>query len=138
MGGYSGLGLGLAIRQECLAELARWIGPGQKRWRRQGNHLIMSLPISVVRTLDTGENRQHSVIDKSDARLHTPSLKGVKVMVVDDEIDALGLVKRILERLRRNRDDVYVREACLNSLPTLRPKRRHHGHRNGRDGWLPP
>jgi signal transduction histidine kinase/CheY-like chemotaxis protein len=91
---YGGLGLGLAI-VKSLSELhggsvrVKSGGPGT------GTTFIISLPISVVHTLDAHENLRHTQVG-GGALLHTSDLNGIKVMVVDDEVDAVRLVQRIM------------------------------------------
>jgi signal transduction histidine kinase/CheY-like chemotaxis protein len=94
--GRSGLGLGLAI-VKSLAELHGGSVRVKSGGEGKGTTFIVSLPISVVHTLDAGENLQRTKIERNDSLLHTPDLKGIKVMMVDDEPDAIGLVKRIME-----------------------------------------
>lgn len=87
---YSGLGLGLAIVKSLTA-----LHGGSVRVKSggegKGSTFIVSLPISVVHTLDQAENRQRTKIEIEGPMLHTIDLKGIKVMVVDDEADAIGL-----------------------------------------------
>jgi signal transduction histidine kinase/CheY-like chemotaxis protein len=93
---YTGLGLGLAI-VKSLTELHGGSVRVKSGGEDKGTTFIVSLPVSVVHTLDTRENRQHSTTKRQGAWLRTPDLTGVKVMVVDNEADAIGLVKRIME-----------------------------------------
>src|SRR4029079_4090344 len=90
----AGLGLGLAIVKN-LAELhggsvrAKSGGPGK------GSTFIISLPISIVRSLTAGEARHHPTASIEVDVPPPPDLGGVRVMVVDDDADALELVKRV-------------------------------------------
>jgi signal transduction histidine kinase len=115
-----GLGLGLAIVKN-LAELhggsvrAKSGGPGK------GSTFIVSLPISVVRSLTAGEPGRHPMASMGADDLPCPDLSGVHVVVVDDDPDALTLVKRVLEK-RNARVTVFETGAgCLANLPALRP-----------------
>jgi len=118
--GYAGLGLGLAI-VKSLAELHGGSVRVKSGGEGNGTTFIVSLPISVVHTLDTSDNRRHTKVEPLDKLLHTADLKGVKVMVVDDEADAIGLVKRIMEDCGATVKGCTSGNECLECVPTLRP-----------------
>jgi signal transduction histidine kinase/CheY-like chemotaxis protein len=117
---YSGLGLGLAI-VKSLAELHGGSVRVKSGGEGKGTTFIVSLPVSVVHTLDTGENRQRTKIARNELLLHTPDLKGIKVMVVDDEVDAIGLVKRIMEECGATVKACTSGTECLDYIDKLRP-----------------
>ena len=94
---HGGLGLGLAIVKQ-LVELhgggIAAMSPGQGA----GSTFTVSLPLAAVHR-DLGEPRREH---PRAPRLHgidlgCASLKGLKVLVVDDEPDARALIKRLLE-----------------------------------------
>ena len=118
--GYTGLGLGLAI-VKSLAELHGGSVRVKSGGEGEGTTFIVSLPISVVHTLDTGKNLQRTKIERNESLLHTPDLKGVKVMVVDDEADAIGLVKRIMEDCGATVKACTSGTECMNCIAKLRP-----------------
>ena len=93
---YAGLGLGLAI-VKSLAELHGGSVRVKSGGIDKGTTFIVSLPISVVHTLDNSENRQHAKPGKHDSFELSPTLKGVKVIVVDDDPDAIKLVTQIMQ-----------------------------------------
>jgi signal transduction histidine kinase len=115
-----GLGLGLAI-VKSLAELhggsvrAKSGGPGR------GSTFIIALPISVVRTLTAGEPRRHPAASVEAGELPCPDLTGVHVAVVDDDLDALGLVRRVLEKCHARVTVFETGADCLKHLAALRP-----------------
>jgi signal transduction histidine kinase/ActR/RegA family two-component response regulator len=96
---YGGLGIGLSLVKH-LVELhgghVRAKSPGEN----QGATFIVSLPLAVVHD-SLPSDRQHPRSQLSQARdaaqTAVPSLEGVRVLVVDDEPDALDLLKRVLE-----------------------------------------
>jgi CheY-like chemotaxis protein len=95
---YGGLGLGLAIVRH-LVELhggtVRALSPGEG----QGATFIVSLPIMVVDPGDDESQRLHpSASVESAAVFCPPSLKGLRVLVVDDQHDALQLMQHLLEQ----------------------------------------
>lgn len=118
--GYGGLGLGLAI-VKSLSELHGGSVRVKSGGEGNGTTFIVSLPISVVHTLDQGPNLQHGKMQRQDVLLHTSDLKGVKVMVVDDEADAIGLVKRIMEDCGASVMSCTSGALCLESVPAFKP-----------------
>jgi len=118
--GYSGLGLGLAI-VKSLAELHGGSVRVKSGGEGKGTTFIVSLPISVVHTLDTSKNLQRTKIQRNESLLHTPDLKGIKVMVVDDEADAIGLVKLIMEDCGATVKACTSGTECLDCIAGLRP-----------------
>jgi CheY-like chemotaxis protein len=117
---YSGLGLGLAI-VKSLIELHGGSVRVKSGGLDKGSTFILSLPISVVRTLDTAENLQHAKGNTGATRLHAADLKDLKIMVVDDEADAIGLVKRIMETSGATVKACMSGAGCLACLPDWRP-----------------
>lgn len=119
-GGYRGLGLGLAIVKN-LAELHGGSVRVKSGGEGKGTTFIVSLPVPVVHTLDTRPNLLYTKVSDDKRLLHTPKLRGMKVMVVDDEIDAIRLVKRILEDAGARVTACTSGTECLNSILRLRP-----------------
>jgi len=117
---HSGLGLGLAI-VKSLAELHGGSVRVKSGGEGMGSTFIVSLPISVVHTLDRSENLQRSKIERDGPLLHTIDLTGVKVVVVDDEADAIGLVKRIMENCGATVEACTSAADCLACIPSFRP-----------------
>jgi signal transduction histidine kinase/CheY-like chemotaxis protein len=118
--GYKGLGLGLAI-VKSLVELHGGSVRVKSGGEDKGTTFIVSLPISVVHTLDTGKNLQRTKIEGNESLLHTPDLNGIKVMVVDDEADAIGLVKQIMEDCGATVKACTSGTECLDCIARLRP-----------------
>lgn len=117
---YSGLGLGLAI-VKSLTELHGGSVRVKSGGEGKGSTFIVSLPISVVHTLDQTENQQRMKMEREGPTLHSIDLSGVKVVVVDDEADAIALVKRIMEDCGATVEACTSAAECLACVPTFRP-----------------
>ncbi|HZZ28806.1 MAG TPA: ATP-binding protein [Pirellulales bacterium] len=94
---YSGLGLGLAIVKQ-LVELhgggVRVKSPGEGK----GTTFVVNLPLVVVHSPVEDETRLHPKTPSTmpfDYR--ATNLNGVKILVVDDQLDARELIKHVLE-----------------------------------------
>jgi PAS domain S-box-containing protein len=93
---HGGLGLGLAIVKH-LVELhggsVRVKSPGEG----QGASFIVALPVSSVRTGESGRHERPSFDEVDLFSLELPGLEGTVALVVDDEADARVLVGRLME-----------------------------------------
>ncbi len=117
---YTGLGLGLAI-VKSLSELHGGSVRVKSSGADKGTTFIVSLPISVVHTLDKSENRQRATTGKHESFVANPSLNGLKVMVVDDDADAIGLVKRVMEECGATVQACRSAGECLTCLSQMMP-----------------
>ena len=93
---HGGLGLGLAIARR-IVELhggrIEAFSPGEGK----GSTFRVKLPIMIVHTEAETDRREHPRIDTRRAPAEFPTLPDICVLVVDDDPDALGLVREILE-----------------------------------------
>ena len=93
---YGGLGLGLAISKQ-LVDLhggsiqAKSMGPGQ------GATFVVTLPLIMFRKDRPELGGVHPAAGDLSSVLPLPKLDGVRALVVDDEADAVELVRRVLE-----------------------------------------
>jgi CheY-like chemotaxis protein len=92
---HGGLGLGLSIVKH-LTELhggsVRAKSPGEG----QGATFSVALPLSAVRHPSDSESREHPAGARPDTRdFQSPNLRGVKVLVVDDDRDAREVIGRM-------------------------------------------
>lgn len=86
--GYGGLGLGLAITRH-LMELHGGSIDVQSDGVERGTHVALRLPLVAVHP---------SEVSGVDLRLERPIVAGVRVLAVDDDVDARGLIQQILEQ----------------------------------------
>lgn len=91
---YGGLGLGLAIVKQ-LVELHGGTVRAESPGAGMGSSFIVNLPLATPER--NVKNSSHAL--RQDSLLvRVPSFAGLKVLVIDDELDARELVKRILVR----------------------------------------
>jgi PAS domain S-box-containing protein len=96
---YGGLGLGLAIVKQ-LVELHGGSVRAQSQGEGRGSTFIVSLPLAPVR-MQPQEAAPPTATTEGSQTVTSPDqdgvdLSGIKVLVVDDEPDALDLIKRVL------------------------------------------
>src|SRR5882762_5829989 len=87
---HNGLGLGLAIAKN-LVELHGGSVMAKSAGEGKGSTFIVLLPISVIRSPEGENGDGHPVISTEAEFASSPDLKGIRVMVVDDNPDAMNL-----------------------------------------------
>jgi CheY-like chemotaxis protein len=93
---HGGLGLGLAIAHrivELHGGTIRAFSPGEG----QGSTFRVELPVMIIHMEVDPERRVHPRAEGLRPVLELPALPDVSVLAVDDDPDALGLVREILE-----------------------------------------
>ncbi len=115
-----GLGLGLSIVRH-IVELhggsvhADSAGPGQ------GSTFTVKLPMMVVQPSVTSPKREHPLAERRTPLANLSDLKGVTVLAVDDEEDALGLLRVVLETAGANVATASSALAALEMIEPLNP-----------------
>ena len=95
---YGGLGLGLAIVRH-LVELHGGTAWAESAGEQQGSRFTVRLPAMNASEQHSPEELKQPAVAAVEAREHRPSsLSGLRVLVVDDEIDARSLLTTMLER----------------------------------------
>jgi PAS domain S-box-containing protein len=94
---YSGLGLGLAIARH-LVELHGGTVDAYSAGSGQGSTFTIKLPLIPVQIGETREERLHPTVGQGVSFSNPPSLRGVKVLIVDDEADARNYLLAVLEQ----------------------------------------
>ncbi len=92
---FSGLGLGLAIVRH-LVELHGGIVYAQSQGEDLGSTFTVKLPILPVR-VEVQPLPVYPTIERGLSEVNLPSLKGIRVLVVDDELDSREFTAMVLE-----------------------------------------
>ena len=117
---HAGLGLGLAIVRH-LAELhggevrADSEGPGK------GSTFTVSLPALSEGDASALPRATPALTVQPDARARSTSLRGSKVLVVDDELDSLEMLKELLTRAGADVRSASSAKAALPMVSSFRP-----------------
>ncbi len=114
---YGGLGLGLAIVKQ-LAELHGGMVRAESGGTGKGASFIVKLPLAVVN--DKVRNEPFS-LKQDPFEGENLSLSGVKVLVIDDELDARELIKQILIRCHASVTTATSAAEGLGLLQTEKP-----------------
>jgi PAS domain S-box-containing protein len=93
---YNGLGLGLAIVRH-LVELHGGTVHAESPGKGLGARFTVKLPLMAVTTKDSEHERVHPTVGGRVSFENSPSLKGLRILVVDDEADARELLIQILK-----------------------------------------
>ncbi|HKW93072.1 MAG TPA: ATP-binding protein [Methylomirabilota bacterium] len=94
---HSGLGLGLALVKH-LVELHGGAVTAQSPGEGRGATFVISLPLSIAEMSTGSAIRQHPTVATTDAPLPGARLDGLRVLVVDDDQNALDLASAILTK----------------------------------------
>jgi CheY-like chemotaxis protein len=116
---YTGLGLGLSIVKN-LTELHGGNVQVASQGLGLGATFTVSLPLQPVRHEPEAdaEARRNAAVDKAAIGV---DLGGVKVLVIDDEEDSVGTIKRILERHGADVRGSYSMEEGLREFAQFAP-----------------
>jgi CheY-like chemotaxis protein len=93
---FTGMGLGLAI-VKSLTELHGGTVRVKSAGIGQGTTFVLSLPVSILHAKPDSKGRQHPTSDQGLCPPYAPRLDGVRVLIVDDDADAMELVRRVLK-----------------------------------------
>ncbi len=117
---HAGLGLGLSIVRQ-LVELHGGQVTADSPGVGRGATFKVILPLQAVQQATNGDDRPHPAVPSPEpARFELPALAGLKVLVVDDEPDARGLVQRLL---RDHEVDVVLAGSVAEAEETFRRER---------------
>ncbi|MBD3883602.1 response regulator [Phormidium tenue FACHB-886] len=94
---HGGLGLGLSIVRG-LTELHGGTVRVESAGLGKGATFVVSLPLMAVYSAAADAPRLEAEGENASSDAGSPSLRGIKILVVDDELDARELIKLILEQ----------------------------------------
>jgi PAS domain S-box-containing protein len=93
---YGGLGLGLAISKQ-LVDLHGGSIHAKSMGEGQGATFVVTLPLIILGKERREEARVHPAAADIFNSLPVPKLDAVRALIVDDEADAVELIRRVLE-----------------------------------------
>jgi PAS domain S-box-containing protein len=115
-----GLGLGLAIVRHMI-ELHGGTVDATSPGRDQGATFRVTLPVMIVHPEEPVERREHPLTERMEPLTGLADLQGVRVMAVDDEPDALALLRVVLEAAGAEVETVASAGSALQRIHDVRP-----------------
>jgi CheY-like chemotaxis protein len=117
---HGGLGLGLAIARHII-EMHGGSIHAASDGEGKGSTFRVKLPVLIVHAEVHGEDhRVHPRAERNTPAIVLPDLSHVRVLVVDDDVDALSMLREILETAGA---EVHTASSAEEALATLA---RHH------------
>ncbi|MFS4460043.1 ATP-binding protein [Bdellovibrio sp. HCB2-146] len=101
---HGGLGLGLSICRNIVEQHGGVI-EAQSAGKNQGSTFVVTLPINAVKVALT--------LPKDQGSVQTLPLRGLRLLVVEDQIDALNLLAKLLSRAGA---EVYTASSATEGL----------------------
>jgi PAS domain S-box-containing protein len=116
----SGLGLGLSIVRN-IVEMHGGTVKAESAGEGQGSTFRVRLPLMIIHTPPVVEVREHPLTEKMASLSGLADLTNVRVLAIDDEQDALGLLRTVLEVAGAQVTTLQAAATALEQLPNLRP-----------------
>ncbi|HEY9901368.1 MAG TPA: response regulator [Candidatus Sericytochromatia bacterium] len=117
---YSGLGLGLAIVRH-LVELHGGTVAAYSEGEGKGATFTVKLSLMPIRVERNPGKRLHPAIDLEVPFDQPPALNGVRVLIVDDEVDSRELLVAALEQFEAKVFAVGSASEALDAVSQLKP-----------------
>jgi signal transduction histidine kinase/CheY-like chemotaxis protein len=96
---HGGLGLGLTLVRHLVEAHGGTVG-AQSAGEGQGATFVVKLPVTLAKTDEAAAERVHPAARTAVPTYVGPALEGLRVLVVDDDLDALDLATAILTSAR--------------------------------------
>jgi CheY-like chemotaxis protein len=87
----------------------------------KGSTFRIELPSRGVYETRSSETREHPQATAASGRIEVPQLQGIRILVVDDDRDALALVREILEATGATVATADSGQDALDKLPRIKP-----------------
>jgi CheY-like chemotaxis protein len=117
---YSGLGLGLAIVRQ-LVELHGGTVRAESEGEGKGATFTVKLPLIPIRVERHPSERVHPTVDLGVPFDNPPALKGVRVLLVDDEADSREFLVAALEECEAKVFGVASASSALEAVSQFKP-----------------
>jgi PAS domain S-box-containing protein len=117
---FGGLGLGLAIAKQ-LTELHGGSIHAKSMGEGLGATFVVVLPLIILDKDGDTAKRVHPAAAEMSSAIPVPRLNGVRALIVDDEADALELIRRVLEGQGAQVTTVDSGDEALRILETSQP-----------------
>lgn len=117
---YSGLGLGLAIVRQ-LVELHGGTVRADSEGEGKGATFTVKLPLMPVRVKPYLGEHIHPTVDLGVPFNNPPTLNGVRVLIVDDEVDSRELIVAALEEYEAKVFAVASASEALEAVSQFKP-----------------
>jgi PAS domain S-box-containing protein len=114
-----GLGLGLAIVRH-LVEMHGGSVTAESEGEGKGSTFTVRLPLMIVQPA-ANTPREHPLTERRNALQHLGDLRDIRVLAVDDEPDALGLLTDVLEAAGASVTTASSAAAALEVIATVQP-----------------
>ena len=115
-----GLGLGLAIVRH-IVEMHGGSVEAESGGEHQGSTFRVRLPLAIVHSQQHGKVREHPRTEHSAPLSMLLDLGGVRVLSIDDDADALGLLRVVLETAGAEVVTVSSPIAALKQIERVKP-----------------
>jgi CheY-like chemotaxis protein len=115
-----GLGLGLSIVRH-IVEMHGGSVIAESGGEGQGSTFRVRLPLMIVHDTGIRESREHPKTEKLEPLTGLGDLNGVRVVAIDDESDALGLLRVVLEAAGADVTTISSAREALEQVGGIRP-----------------
>jgi PAS domain S-box-containing protein len=117
---HGGLGLGLGIARQ-LVEMHGGTIHAASAGAGQGATFRVVLPLMIAHRERHADKRPHPQAPSAPAPIQIPDLREVRILAVDDDLDALAMVREILETTGAQVSVAHSAGEALDALQIVKP-----------------